>query len=56
VLTSNITNTKKVELLAIGATPGWYKILNPYFHSPCWVSEEYLTLDPNMDLSTFPTE
>lgn len=56
VLTSNITNTKKVELLAIGATPGWYKILNPYFHSPCWVSEEYLTLDPNMDLSAFPTE
>lgn len=56
VLTSNISDTKIVELLAIGATPGWYKILNPYFYSPCWVSEEYLTLDPNMDLSTFPTE
>lgn len=56
VLTSNISDGKIVELLAIGATPGWYKILNPYFHSPCWVSAENLNLDPNMDFSTFPTE
>ncbi len=56
VLTSNISNTKIVELLAIGATPGWYKIRNPYFYSPCWVTEEYLKLDENMDLSTFPIE
>ena len=55
-LTSNITDTKVVELLAIGATPGWYKILNPYFYSPCWVAENNLDLDNNMDLSTFPTE
>lgn len=56
VLTSNISDYKIVELLAIGATPGWYKIRNPYFYSPCWVSEEYLWLDENMDLSTFPIE
>lgn len=56
VLTSNISDFKIVELLAIGATPGWYKIRNPYFNSPCWVSEEYLKLDENMDLSTFPIE
>jgi len=55
-LTSNITDTKVVELLAISATPGWYKILNPYFYSPCWVAEYNLDLDNNMDLSTFPTE
>ncbi len=55
-LTSNISNTKVVELLAIGATPGWYKILNPYFYSPCWVAENNLDIDNNMDLSTFPTE
>ncbi len=56
VLTSNISDYKIVELLAIGATPGWYKIRNPYFYSPCWVTEEYLKLDENMDLSTFPIE
>ncbi|MDO8753012.1 MAG: hypothetical protein Q7J80_03875 [Anaerolineales bacterium] len=55
-LTSNITDGKIVELLAIGATPGWYKILNPYFNTPCWVAENNLDLDNNMDLSTFPTE
>ncbi|MDP1714110.1 MAG: hypothetical protein Q8L41_05135 [Anaerolineales bacterium] len=54
--TSNITNTKVVELLAIGATPGWYKIRDPYFGSPCWVAENNLELDINMDLSTFPIE
>jgi len=56
VLTSNISDTKVVELLAIGATPGWYKILNPYFHTPCWVQAEHLILDPNMDLTGVPTE
>ena len=54
--TSNITNGKIVELLAIGATPGWYKIKDPYFNSPCWVAENNLQLDPNMDLSAFPVE
>jgi hypothetical protein len=54
-LTSHITDTKIVELLAVGAAPGWYKIMNPYFHTPCWVSEEYLD-HSNADLSTFPIE
>jgi hypothetical protein len=54
-LTSNISNTKAVELLAVGSTTGWYKIMNPYFHTPCWVSEEYLD-HSNTDLSTFPIE
>lgn len=54
-LTSNISNTKVVELLAVGATTGWYKIMNPYFHTPCWVSEEYFD-HTNIDLSTFPIE
>lgn len=56
VLSSNISDGKEVELLAIGATPGWYKILNPYFNTPCWVAENNLDLDNNMDLSTFPRE
>ena len=28
---------KKVEVLGVGSTPGWYIIRNPYFHKPCWV-------------------
>lgn len=54
--TSNVSDGKEVELLAIGSTPGWYKIMNPYFNTPCWVTENNLQLDPNMDLSVFPVE
>ncbi|MBE0670603.1 MAG: hypothetical protein IH588_08455 [Anaerolineales bacterium] len=56
VLSSNITDTKIVELLAVGATPGWYKITNPYFYTPCWVMENNISIDPNMDLSVYPVE
>lgn len=54
-LTSNISDTKKVELLGIGSVPGWYIIKNPYFNSPCWISEEDLKIFSDIDLSTFPT-
>jgi hypothetical protein len=54
-LTSYINVPKKVELLGIGSVPGWYVIKNPYFNSPCWVAAEAVELDPNMDLSVFPT-
>lgn len=56
VLSSNISDFEIVELLAIGKTPGWYKITNPYFGSPCWIQENNLDLDGNMDLSVFPVE
>ena len=56
VLTSNITGSRIVYLLAVGADPGWYKIENPYFGSPCWITSDYLIIDPNMDLSAFPVE
>jgi len=55
-LSSNINDFEEVELLAIGKTPGWYKITNPYFGSPCWIQENNLDLDGNMDLSVFPVE
>lgn len=55
-LVSNISDTKIVQLLAVGSTPGWYKIQNPYFNVACWVNESNLRLDPGMDLSTFPVE
>ncbi|MFN8382095.1 MAG: hypothetical protein U0V02_09155 [Anaerolineales bacterium] len=54
--TSNISDGKVVELLAVGSTPGWYKIMDPYFNSPCWVSKDFIDIDPNMDLSALPVE
>jgi len=53
---SFIDDYEEVELLAIGKTPGWYKISNPYFGSPCWLEAIYLNIDPNMDLSVIPVE
>jgi hypothetical protein len=53
-LTSNISDTKKVEILGIGSVPGWYVIENPYFFSPCWIAAEHLQLDPNFDPSGYP--
>lgn len=53
-LTSNITATKKVEIVGIGSIPGWYVINNPYFGSTCWVSIDHLKLDPASDFSNLP--
>ncbi len=54
-LESYISATKKVELLGIGSVPGWYVIMNPYFHQACWVAAADVQLDPAMDISVFPT-
>jgi len=54
-LESYISDTKKVELLGIGSVDGWYVIMNPYFHQPCWVAADAVELDPAMDISVFPT-
>jgi hypothetical protein len=54
-LTSNISDTKSVEIVGVGSVPGWYVIINPYFHSKCWISATNLVLDPNFDPSAFPT-
>lgn len=54
--TSNISDGKIVELLAVGVTPGWYKIMDPYFNTPCWMPQANIEIDPNMDLSVFPVE
>ena len=53
-LESNIKEGERVELLAIGTVPGWYIIRNPYFHQPCWIQAENLSLDPSFDPSQFP--
>jgi hypothetical protein len=53
-LTSNISDTKKVEIVGVGSVPGWYIINNPYFGSTCWISADHLKLDPNSDFSNLP--
>jgi len=53
-LESNIKEGEVVELLAVGTVPGWYIIRNPYFHQPCWIQAENLSLDPMFDPSPFP--
>jgi hypothetical protein len=53
-LSSNISGTKKVEIVGVGSVEGWYIIKNPYFGSNCWISAEHLELDPNSDFSNLP--
>jgi hypothetical protein len=53
-LDSNISENKKVQIVGIGSTPGWYVIINPYFHKQCWVAASDLEVDPAMDLSALP--
>jgi len=54
-LTSQVSSYKDVEMVGVGNVPGWYVIMNPYFHTQCWVAAENLVLDPNFDPSAYPT-
>lgn len=54
-LTSNIEAPEGVEFLGIGSVLGWYVIRNPHFESPCWIAMDAIELDPNMDITVFPT-
>lgn len=53
-LDSNISEGRRVDIVGIGSVPGWYVIINPYFHKQCWVNANDLEIDPNRDLSTLP--
>ena len=53
-LDSNIAERKKVDIVGVGSVPGWYVIINPYFHKQCWVNANDLEIDPARDLSTLP--
>jgi hypothetical protein len=53
-LDSNISEGRRVEIVGIGSVPGWYVIVNPYFHKQCWVNANDLEIDPARDLSTLP--
>ena len=52
-LDSNISENKKVEIVGIGSTPGWYVIINPYFHKQRWVAASDLYVDSAMILSHY---
>ena len=53
-LDSNISPGKKVDIVGVGSVPGWYVIVNPYFHKQCWVNANDLEIDPARDLTTLP--
>ena len=53
-LDSNISPGKKVDIVGVGNVPGWYVIVNPYFHKQCWVNANDLEIDPARDLTTLP--
>lgn len=54
-LESNISKSKKLELLGVGSVQGWYIVKNPYFYQPCWISANDVDIDPSIDLSALPT-
>jgi hypothetical protein len=53
-LSSHLSDSKKVDLLGVGSVPGWYIILHPNFHVPCWIKAEELQILSDIDLSTYP--
>ncbi len=54
-LDSYINTPKKFEVQGVGNVPGWYIVLNPYFHSLCWISAEYVQTPVGFDPSAYPT-
>ena len=53
-LETHLHKGKGVQLLGVGSVPGWYIIRDPYFHRPCWISENDLKIFPGTDPSTYP--
>jgi hypothetical protein len=54
-LISNINPKEYVEIIGMGSVEGWLVIRNPYFHNPCWVLKKHVNVDPNLDMSVFPS-
>jgi hypothetical protein len=51
---SSVMAGTRVELLGRGNIEGWWVISNPIYHTPCWMSESDLQIDPN-DFQNLPT-
>ena len=54
VLVSNINKGTRVDLKGIGSVPGWYIIINPYFHQLCWIQAVNLSIHAGTDMSKYP--
>jgi len=54
VLVSNISKGQRVDLIGIGSVPGWYIIINPYFHQACWIQAANLSIHVGTDMSKYP--
>lgn len=49
---SSLKNGTQVELLGKGNVSGWWVILNPRYHDPCWIMQEALRVDPNTNTAS----
>jgi len=54
VLVSNISKGQRVDLLGIGSVPGWFIIINPYFHQACWIQAANLSIHAGTDMTKYP--
>jgi hypothetical protein len=41
----------RLELLGRGNTAGWWVVRDPIYHSPCWISDNFIQIDPNTNIS-----
>lgn len=48
---SAIQKGTKVKLLGKGAVLGWWVLENPIYTDPCWIMEQYVSIDPAFDTS-----
>ncbi len=52
---STIRAGTPVVLLGRGIIDGWWVVVNPTYHDPCWLPTSSLQVDPAMDLSGLHT-
>ena len=43
-----------VQLVGRSAAPGWYIIVNPIYHDPCWVQASDVQVDPSVNVNALP--
>ena len=48
---SNIKAGTQVKLLGRGAQAGWWVLENPVYKDPCWIMQQFVSIDPSIDTS-----
>ncbi len=48
---SSLKKDARVELLGKGSVAGWWIVVNPIYHDPCWVQATDLQIEAGTDLS-----